>query len=182
MKYNEEVRMIITTARLTLRPVILSDFKVTHQLLSDPEVMRFSLHGPYSEQKSTDFIKHCMQQTESDFPGLLAVINKETGLLMGYCGFYKQTINGIQEVELGYRLAKEHWGKGFASEAAMAMKDYAFYKMGLTRLISLIDKENRSSVRVAEKTGFILEKEMLYDRRIQVGIYAINVKRNKSKH
>ncbi|WP_022939885.1 GNAT family N-acetyltransferase [Psychromonas hadalis] len=167
--------MTITTARLTLRPVILSDFQATHQLLSDPEVMRFSLHGPYSKQKTTDFIKHCIQQTANNLPSLLAVISRETGLLIGYCGFYKQTIKGIQEMELGYRLAKEHWGKGLASEAALAVKEYAFNEMGLTRLISIIDKDNRGSVRVAEKIGFKLEKEMLYNGKIHVGIYTINL-------
>ena len=171
--------MIITTARLILRPVTLSDFEATHQLLSDPEVMRFSLNGPYSEQKSTDFINHCIQQTEKNLPSLLAVINRKTGLLIGYCGFYKQKINGIQEVELGYRLLKKHWGKGLASEAAKAVKEHAFKKMGLKRLISIIEKNNIASIRVAEKNGLKLEKEYLYNRKIQVQIYAINREDNK---
>lgn len=166
--------MIITTPRLILRPVTLGDFDATHQLLSDPEVMRFSLNGPYSEQKTLEFINNCIQQTAKNLPSLLAVTNRTTGLLIGYCGFYKQKINGIEELELGYRLAKQYWGQGLATEAAKAMQQHAFNEMGLTRLISLIEKENIGSVRVALKNGFTLEKEMLYDKRIQVQIYALN--------
>lgn len=166
--------MIITTSRLLLRPVTHSDFVATHQLLSDPEVMRFSLNGPYSEQKTTDFISHCVEQTEKELPSLLAVIDRTTGLLIGYCGFYMQKINGIEEVELGYRLLKQHWGKGLASEAASAMKNHAFDNMGLTRLISIIEDENVGSIRVAEKVGLTLEKKMLYAGKIHVCIYAIN--------
>jgi len=165
--------MKIVTSRLLLRTVTLNDFKASHQLLSDPDVMRFSLKGPYSEQQTTDFIKHCIQQTQKNQPTLLAVIDRETDLLIGYCGFYMQKINGVEEVELGYRLSKEHWGKGLATEAAQAVKVHAFKKMGLTRLISIIEKENVASIRVAEKNGFILEREMLYNKKIRVQIYAL---------
>ena len=77
----------------------------------------------------------------------------------------------MAELELGYRLLTHYWGKGFATEAAIAMKTYAFNEMDLTRLISLIETENIASIRVAEKNGFKLEKTMLYDGRISVGMY-----------
>ncbi len=166
--------MVITTPRLILRPASHSDFDATYQLLSDPEVMRFSLNGPYSDQQITDFINHCIQQQKNNLPGLLAVINRTNGLLIGYCGFYAQKINGIHEMELGYRFSKRYWGQGLATEAAMAMKNYAFEEMGLTRLISIIEKENISSIRVAQKTGFTLEKKMIYNGKTHVEIYAIN--------
>ena len=149
--------MIINTPRLTLRPVTSADFNATHQLLSDPEVMRFSLNGPYNKQKTTDFINHCIQQAEKNLPTLMAVIEKESGLFIGFCGFYLQKFNGVEEIELGYRLLKNHWGKGLASEAALAMKNHAFKQMGLTRLISIIENDNIASIRVAEKTGLKLE-------------------------
>jgi ribosomal-protein-alanine N-acetyltransferase len=166
--------MPIVTPRLILRSATLIDFKASHQLLSDPEVMHFSLKGPYSEQQTADFIQDCIQKTQKNQPTLLAVIDRETEQLIGYCGFYMQKINGVEEVELGYRLSKQHWGKGLATEAAIAMQKYAFDEMGLTRLISIIDTNNLASIRVAEKVGLILEKKMRYDRRLNVAIYAIN--------
>ena len=137
--------------------------------------MRFSLNGPYSKEKSTAFINQCIQKSESNQPSLVAIIEKKTNRLIGSCGFYPQQIQGKQELELGYRLLKNYWGKGLATEATIAVKNYAFNEMGLTRLISLIEKENIASVRVAEKNGFKLEKEMLYDGKISVGIYAVSL-------
>lgn len=166
--------MKIVTPRLILRPLCLTDVEASYQLFSDPDVMRFSLNGPYSKQKTIDLIKMCIKQTEKNLPSLLAVVDKSTGLLIGYCGFYKQKINGIEENELGYRFLKTQWGKGLATEAAIAMKEHAFHEMGLTRLISIIDINNIGSLRVAEKVGLKREKEMVYNRDIRVFIYAIN--------
>jgi ribosomal-protein-alanine N-acetyltransferase len=167
--------MKITTERLILRPFQSNDIEAVHHLLSDPDVMHFSLNGPYTKEKSADFINQCIQKAEKNQPSLLAIIDKKTNLLIGSCGFYPQKILGKQELELGYRLLKDYWGKGFATEAAIAVKTYASDKMGLKRLISLIEKENIASVRVAEKNGFILEKEMLYDGRISVCIYSVSL-------
>jgi len=162
----------ITTERLLLRPFQSSDFEKVHQLLSDPDVMRFSLNGPYSKQKSMHFINQCILKSENNEPSLIAVIEKKNNQLIGSCGFFPQKIQGTEELELGYRLLKNYWGQGFATEAAMAVKTYAFNEMGLTRLISLIETGNNASVRVAEKNGFKLEKQMLYDGKISVAIYA----------
>lgn len=161
----------IKTERLILRPFQSTDLNSAYQLFSDPEVMRFSLHGPYTEQKSKNFIEQCMFKSKNNEPSLLAVIDKKSNQLIGSCGFFPQQIQGMAELELGYRLLKNYWGQGLATEAAMAMKAYAFNEMGLTRLISLIEAENIASVRVAEKNGFKLEKTMLYDGTISVGMY-----------
>ncbi|WP_025562391.1 GNAT family N-acetyltransferase [Psychromonas sp. SP041] len=161
----------ITTARLILRPFQSNDFEKAYQLFSDPIVMRFSLNGPYSAEKCQIFIDQCMLKSKNNEPSLLAVIDKQTNQLIGSCGFFAQTIQGMAELELGYRLLPHYWGKGLATEAAMAMKSYAFNEMGLTRLISLIETDNIASISVAEKNDFKLEKTMLYDGRISVGMY-----------
>tara|TARA_R110001583_G_scaffold51161_8_gene159762 strand:- start:13407 stop:13910 length:504 start_codon:yes stop_codon:yes gene_type:complete len=164
--------MKITTERLIVRPFEDNDFEALHQLLSDPDVMRFSLNGPYCKEKSADFMKMCMHKSANNQPSLFAIVDKKSKKFIGSCGFYPQKILGQQELELGYRLSKKYWGNGLATEAAAAVKNYAFDEMGLTRLISLIEKENIASIRVAEKNGFKLEKEMLYDGRISVCIFA----------
>ena len=161
----------ITTERLILRPFQNNDIASAYSLFSDPIVMQFSLNGPYSEEKSRIFIEQCMLKSKNNEPSLLAVIDKKSNQLIGSCGFFPQTIQGMAELELGYRLLTHYWGKGFATEAAIAMKTYAFNEMNLTRLISLIETENIASIRVAEKNGFKLEKTMLYDGRISVGMY-----------
>ena len=160
--------MEIKTKRLLLRPFQVSEFDNAYQLLSDPDVMRYSLNGPYSKQKSQAFIEQCILKSKQNEPTLFAVIEKENNQFIGFCGFFPQTIQGKQEIELGYRLLKAQWGKGFATEAAMAMKNYAFNELGITRLISLIETSNIASLRVAKKNGFCVEKQMLYDGRISI--------------
>lgn len=167
--------MKISTERLTLRPFKSSDFHALQQLLSDPVVMRFSLNGPYSEKKIRDFMNQCILKSEMNQPSLLAVIDNKTNQLIGSCGFFSQKILGKKELEVGYRFLEAFWGQGFATEAALAVQNYARDKMGQSRLISLIEKDNIASVRVAEKNGFKLEKEMFYDGRVKVCIYALTL-------
>ena len=160
----------ITTKRLLLRPFQQSDFEDAYQLLSDPEVMHYSLNGPYSRQKSSDFVTQCILKSDNNEPTLFAVIDTNKNQFIGFCGFFPQKIQGKEELELGYRFAKAYWGKGFATEAAIAVKHYAFNELGLTRLISLIETTNAASLRVAEKNGFRVEKQMLYDARISIAM------------
>jgi ribosomal-protein-alanine N-acetyltransferase len=160
----------ITTERLLLRPFKHSDFAGAYQLLSDPEVMRYSLNGPYSKQKSEDFINQCILKSDNNEPTLFAVLDKENNQFMGFCGFFPQKIQGQEELELGYRFAKAYWGKGFATEAAIAVKHYAFNELEVTRLISLIEITHIASLRVAEKNGFRVEKQMVYDGRFSISM------------
>ncbi|MDQ2691068.1 MAG: GNAT family N-acetyltransferase, partial [Chloroflexota bacterium] len=80
----------------------------------------------------------------------------------GYCGlFYFPDVGGKPEVEIGYRLRRSAWGKGFATEAACAVRDFAFNSLGMQRLIALIDPDNIASIRVAEKLGMQYEKDIM---------------------
>jgi len=84
--------------------------------------------------------------------------------VIGYCGlFFFPDIEGQAEVEIGYRLARSVWGKGYATEAAKAVRDYAFNVLRLERLIAMIDPSNIASIRVAEKIGMHYEKEVMFE-------------------
>jgi len=72
-----------------------------------------------------------------------------------------QVEQAIAEVELAWMLAREHWGRGFATESALALRDWAVAERGLTRLISLIRPENVRSIRVAEKIGERYERDVV---------------------
>ncbi|WP_435236819.1 GNAT family N-acetyltransferase [Psychromonas sp. PT13] len=165
----------IKTKRLLLRPFQDCDFGRAYQLLSDPEVMRYSLNGPYSKQKSQSFIDQCILKSKKNEPTLFAVIDKKSMLFIGFCGFFSQKIQGKEELELGYRLLKDYWGKGLATEAVMAVKNYAFSELGVTRLISLIETSNIASLRVSQKNGFKVEKQLLYDGRLSVELCVAHI-------
>ena len=91
--------------------------------------------------------------------GLWATIHKETGRFIGRCGLLPWTIDGQDEVEVAYLLAKEYWGQGLGTEAARAIADYAFEQLHLSRLICLIDRDNQASLKVARNIGMAFEKE-----------------------
>lgn len=103
-----------------------------------------------------------------------AIVEKETGKLVGYCGIHKVKINEVEEKdELAYRVYKKLWGKGFATEAAKAMSDYAFNVLKLPEIVSCIAHDNERSMRVAEKVGLTYWKEGVFKGK-PCHVYRIN--------
>jgi ribosomal-protein-alanine N-acetyltransferase len=80
--------------------------------------------------------------------------------LVGNCGLLEKEVEGRAEVELVYLIAYDAWGRGYATEAAAAVRDHALGVLGLSRLIALIKPENAASERVAEKLGMQLERDV----------------------
>ena len=89
----------------------------------------------------------------------VATVHKDTDRFIGRCGLLPWTIDLRPEVEVAYLLARAYWGQGLATEAATALVRYGFEELHLSRLICLIDRENRASIRVASKIGMTFEKE-----------------------
>ena len=154
---------ILETNRLLLRPIATADLPALYTLFSHPEVMRFG-DGPQTEAWVIEWIDWVRQgYIERDY-GPLAVVEKSGGSVIGYCGlFFFEDINGAGEVELGYRLMREAWGMGYATEAGTAVSDFAFETLGLQRLISLIDPANSASIAVARKLGMAREGEVMLE-------------------
>ena len=90
-----------------------------------------------------------------------AVILRDSGELIGYCGIFPIVVHNEPEMELGYRLGRSFWGRGLATEAARAAVEYARDTLGLRRLIALIDPGNTRSVAVAKKLGMSKESEVM---------------------
>lgn len=101
-----------------------------------------------------------------------ATIHKADHKLIGRCGLIPQLVDGQKEVEIGYLLAKEYWGRGLATEAAVAIRTYGF-ELGFNRLISLIVPENIASQKVALKNGMKYEKDTSHAG-IKHRVYAIH--------
>ena len=91
---------------------------------------------------------------------LWATVHKPDQRLIGRCGLLAWDLEGQKEVEVGYLLAKPYWGRGLATEAARAIRDYGFDRLGVARLISLIRPENVASRRVAGKIGMRHERDL----------------------
>jgi RimJ/RimL family protein N-acetyltransferase len=144
--------VVAETERLLLHRVGHADLDFFAALFADAEVMRFSM-GTYSRERSQEWIDRAAASYAAKGYGPWCVVRKSDGGPIGFCGLVDQTIDGADEVEIGYRLAEPHWGQGFAPEAAAAVRGLAFGQFALSRVIALIDPLNLRSIRVAEKIG-----------------------------
>ena len=156
--------VILETERLILRQFRLSDADSLNTVFGDPEVMRFG-EGVKKPEWVTGWLRNCLENyRQSTGIGPWAVIQKSTQEMIGYCGlFHFPDVCGQPETEVGYRLARAHWKHGYATEAASAVRDYAFNTLGFSRLISMIDPQNVASVRVAEKLEMSYEKDVMFE-------------------
>jgi len=150
--------IVLQTPRLLLRPFADDGLAA---LMADPDFMRFSL-GVFSREQTADFLEKVRRRDREGLPSQFAVILLRDGRLIGYCGFFLQIVDGVEEIEIGYRLHPSFWGRGLATEAARAVRDHAFDDLKLPRVISLIHPDNLASRRVAEKNGMRPEKETIF--------------------
>ena len=149
---------MIETKRLLLRPMLPSDFDALCLIFTDPNVMASFGVEPFTRQQMQRWLDRNLEHQDRFGYGLFSVIHKETGELIGDCGLEEMEAEGA--AELGYDFRSEFWNRGYATEAACAVRDYAFDVLRLPMLISLIRVGNLPSKRVAEKVGMTLMEEM----------------------
>lgn len=152
---------ILETERLLLREFVPSDVDALAAVISDPETMRFYPETP-DRAEVQSWIERNRRRYQRDGHGLWAMVLKSSGELIGDCGLSRQTVDEVDEIEIGYHVRRDLWGRGFAPEAAAGCRDYGFEKLQARRLIALIRPENLPSSRVAEKIGLRLWKEVLW--------------------
>jgi ribosomal-protein-alanine N-acetyltransferase len=147
----------LETERLLLGPMLATDFDALHLIFTDLKVMAAFNHPPFNREQMERWLQRNLDHQNEFGYGLFSVILKETGELIGDCGL--ERMDDLQAAELGYDFRSEFWNQGFATEAATAVRDYAFNVLRLPQLISLIRVGNLASKRVAEKVGMTLAEE-----------------------
>ena len=153
--------MIIETDRLLLRPMEAGDCLELLMTFSDPKVMAAFGVEPFGEPDMKRWIARNLDHQARYGHGLFSVIHKADGILIGDCGLEHREIEGAAELELGYDIRSAYWKRGLATEAAAAVRDYAFQSLEQPRLISLIRPGNAASMRVAERIGMRRSAEVL---------------------
>lgn len=116
-----------------------------------------------------------MNNPTPDTYDLWPVIEKASSQLVGHCGLLDKEIDGKSEIELVYVIAKSAWGKGYATEMALALKQYAQEQMGLDRIVALIEPDNSASEGVALKVGLRFEREVVRPGGKVMKLYAVNM-------
>ncbi|MCO5191114.1 MAG: GNAT family N-acetyltransferase [Anaerolineae bacterium] len=152
--------LILETNRLQLRHPIQDDLEALFALYRNPDISRYIPDAPQTVEETQEELDW-FRNGHPRHPelGLWATVLKENGRFIGRCGLLPWTIDGQLEVEIAYLIDQAYWGLGLATEAAQAIRDYGFYQLNLSRLVSLIDAENTASIRVAEKIGMTFERE-----------------------
>lgn len=148
---------IIETERLYLRKLIIDDKKDLMKVLSNPESMKFYPH-PFSEKELESWIQWNIENYKKYKHGLWAVILKEGEILIGDCGITMQNIGDETIPEIGFHIIKEYCNKGFATEAALVCKEYAFKVLNYHEAFSYTTVRNIPSQKVAEKIGMHVYK------------------------
>jgi ribosomal-protein-alanine N-acetyltransferase len=156
---------ILETQRLILRHLVPEDLDSLIALYSDPDIRRYFPEGTLTLEETKEELEWFLNgHPRHPELGLWATIHKESSQFIGRCGLLPWIIDQQPEVEIAYMIAKEYWGQGLGTEAAAAIRDYAFDKLHLTRLICLIDRDNQASIRVATKVGMSFEKAGMDDK------------------
>jgi [ribosomal protein S5]-alanine N-acetyltransferase len=142
----------VRTARLNLREFVASDLEAVYAYSSDPRVTRYLFFGPRDQDSTAEYLEELLasqrEQPRTRFE--LAVENIASGRLIGACDL---SLIESNVVDLGYMLETQEWGKGFATEIALALVDAAFSDLRAERVISTVDVNNGASIRVLEKIG-----------------------------
>lgn len=147
---NEKV--ILETKRLLLREMNVDDFGALCRIMQDAETM-YAYEGAFSDQEVRDWLNRQLSRYLEHVFGLWAVVLKETGEMIGQCGLTIQPWKNEQVLEIGYLFQRAFWHNGYATEAAISCKKYAFEVLKADEVCSIIRDTNLPSQRVAERNG-----------------------------
>lgn len=147
------MKKVFETPRLRIRTFGESDFENLFKLDSDPEVMRYISDG---RPMTSEEVKATLQRIISKYAewkvyGVWAAEKKDSNEFIGW--FSLKPLPGTSEVEIGYRLLRNHWGQGYATEGAEALLKYGLRSLGLKKIVAITNTENMFSKKVLQKIG-----------------------------
>ncbi len=147
------------TQRLRFRSLLPSDKRSLHEFFNDKIATEFL----FIQDPLPEYIDSWIARQDYRYAiqgcGLCAVELKETGEVIGQCGIIQQWVDSVPKLEISYHFIRRFWGNGYATEAAMGCRDFAFQEGLAETLISIIHPDNRRSKAVAERNGMTLWKE-----------------------
>ena len=151
---------IFHTERLLVRELKDGDLRDLCDILQDAPTM-IAYEHPFSDDEVRDWLDRQRERYRRDGFGLWAVLSRSTGEFLGQAGLTLQEANGERVPEIGYLFKRRHWHHGYATEAAVGCKRYAFDVLGLPRVYSIIRDNNFASQRVAQRNGMTVVGEMV---------------------
>lgn len=150
--------MTLETERLFLTTWQPGDWLALQPVARDPEVMRYVTGGfPWSDEKIREYVERQIRTYAERGFCRWKLIEKSSDAVIGFCGigFWRDS----PDPEIGWWLARSHWGRGLATEAARAALDDAFKRVQLERIMSVAERENTASIRIMQKLGLKFDSE-----------------------
>ena len=160
--------------RIHYRPLTEADIPLWTTFMRNETCTRY--FPPFmksdGDKHATIWIQKQLERYRDGRYGLLALVEKDSGKMVGQCGLLTQTVDGIQELEIGYHLLPQFQGKGYATEAAQHFKKFAFDHQLADSIVSIIHVDNVPSQKVAARNGMTPDKRTVYGG-IEVVVYRI---------
>ena len=153
--FNPVLTPVLSSERIILRGWQDSDFHPYTTLVSDPVMMRFIGGGAMSYKEARKEVDDMREQWINRKIGIFVIADKTSDELLGFTGLFESPL--IDEPELSWSLSAKNHGKGYASEAAVLARNWAFREHNIGPLMSLVHPDNISSKRVAERLGASVE-------------------------
>jgi RimJ/RimL family protein N-acetyltransferase len=147
---------VLTTEHLLLRPFIHEDLTELAAIHAEESFWWYPLRSGMTMEQTAGFLVRTIERYESDGVGIEALIDRETGAMIGWAGLAVPHFlpEILPAVEVGWRLGSPYRGRGLATEAGRAAVDWGFTEGGLTRIVSIFEPENVASGKVMEHLGF----------------------------
>lgn len=169
------------TARLRLREMTQADYEALAKMLQDEETM-LAYNGAFSGEETQAWLERQQSRYREHGFGLWAVVLKESGEMIGQCGLTMQPWKEREVLEIGYLFRRDHWHKGYATEAARACREYAFTVLKADEVCSIIRDTNLASQRVARRNGMEPEDSWIKHYRDTDMLHYRYVVRNQCGH
>jgi len=153
-----------TTNRLLIRKLEDPDILVwTNFFINNPSLPFLGIElDKTPEENAREWIEWQLKRYDEGKYGHHALVNKDTGEFVGQCGLLTQTVENKEEIEIGYHILPEFWGKGYATEVTKFFRDFGFEHEKLDSIISVIDIRNIASQKVAKKNGMTINRQIKY--------------------
>ncbi|HEY4429464.1 MAG TPA: GNAT family N-acetyltransferase [Paenibacillus sp.] len=165
-----EVKIMLTTElhteRLLLRKMKVSDSSSLFEVWSDSEVTKFMNIDCFTDESQVKDMIKLLDELSLDNKAIrFSIIEMESNKIIGSCGYNSLDFEN-EKAEIGYDIAREFWGRGYASEAISALLDYAFLSLKLNRIEAKVEPENVNSVKVLQKLNFTFEGTLRQSERV----------------
>ena len=149
--------MVLETARLALRYLTAADSAFILELVTDPDWLRFiGDRGVRTAEDARGYIERGPMKLYERLGFGLYLVALKDGTPLGMCGLIKRA--SLEDVDIGFALLPAFRGRGYANEAACAVRDYAFEVLGLERIVAITAPGNEASAKLLERLGFAYER------------------------